>query len=158
MCLVTLTCSCHRIMLQLHMCADHGFHLEGLFHIIHAGTHFAPLSPSSSPLPLTLSSPLCVFHTTPLPTFSLVLSCFLFASCTCRCVIPISPIAPCSRACMRLPTLAAKQGCPYITVASQGRPCITAANHRSRLASRSLSRSLSLSLSTPGRTVTPPAI
>lgn len=50
---------------------------------------------------------------------------------------------------MRLPTPAAKQGRLYITVSSQGSPCITVANHRTRLASRSLSRSLSI----PGRTV-----
>lgn len=52
-----LTCSCHRIMLQLYMSADRSFHLESLFHIIHAGTHFAP--PLPSPLN-TLSFPLCV--------------------------------------------------------------------------------------------------
>lgn len=54
-CSVMPTCSCHRIMLQLYMSADHSFHLEGLFHIIHAGTHFAfPLFPPTHPLLLLL--------------------------------------------------------------------------------------------------------
>ena len=144
-----LTCSCHRIMLQLYMSADHSFHLEGLFHIIHAGTHFAfPLFPPMHPLLLLL---LLLLN-----TLSFALSppplAFCLPSRTCRCPIPISPITPCSRSCMRLPTPAANQGCPYITVASQGRPCITAANHRSPLASRSRS------LSSLGRTVTRTAI
>lgn len=51
---VMSTCSCHCIMLQLYMSADHGFHVEGPFHIIHAGTHSAfPLFPST----LSLSPP-----------------------------------------------------------------------------------------------------
>lgn len=48
------------------MSADHSFHLEGLFHIIHAGTHLAfPLFLSSHASPLllnTLSFILCLSH------------------------------------------------------------------------------------------------
>lgn len=75
-------------MLQLYMSADHSFHLEGLFHIIHAGTHFAfPLflpthPPPSSPSPsLTLSPSLSVSRCTfplifhpPSPSLSVSLS------------------------------------------------------------------------------------
>lgn len=83
-CSVMLTCSCHRIMLQLHMSADHSFHLEGLFHIIHAGAHFAfplflPIQHTHTNLNTLLrSSSLSLF---PLPYFSLsTLSPFLLLS------------------------------------------------------------------------------
>ena len=166
MCSVMLTCSCHRIMLQLYMSADHSFHLEGLFHIIHAGTHFAfPLllptqhlpPPPPPPPPITLSPSALSFSLSLfLPSSSLFFILPPYLPRTSRCPIPISPIAPCSRACMRLPTPAANQGRPCITAASQGSPCITAARHRSRIASRSLSRRPCLSR--PGRTLTPTAI
>lgn len=63
-CSVMLTCSCHRIMLQLYMSADHSFHLEGLFHIIHAGTHFALplLLPTQQRHPPTHSFALFLSH------------------------------------------------------------------------------------------------